>query len=85
MLNVRERVLLDFRSEIDSLENNERATEDDSYSYMIDQLDIHYREKDCEDWSLTIYDIKNIMNILDQKDKELIDCYFEVVDYLENE
>lgn len=84
MLNVRERVLLDFRSEIDSLQNNERATEDDSYSYMIDQLDIHYREKDYDDWSLNIYDIKNIVGILDNKSKDLIDCYFEVINYLEN-
>ena len=83
MLNVREEVLLDFKSEISNLQNGERRTENDSYSYMIDQLDIHYREKDCEDWSLNIYDIKNIVDILDDRNKDLIVCYFEVIDYLE--
>lgn len=89
MVSVKEIVLLDFLDEVDKLaedlEQGKEYADCDSYCYMVDQLDIHYRHKEDTDDSLDLKDIQIIMNILDnEKGKKLTMCYFDVIEYLEN-
>ena len=85
-LSVRDTVLSDFEYE---LENNNFADEnanDASYQYMITQLDIHYRDKDPADESLTLHDCANILLILDDLEKyTLKEAYEAVIEFLEGE
>ena len=88
MVDVKNIVLLDFEDELRKLielKNNGLLTDeklDDSYNYMLDQLDIHYRQKDANDWTLDIIDIRNIVNELEYKDNDLIAKYGRVITYL---
>lgn len=90
MIEVKNVVLLDFKDELDTLTKLKNGgqldaeEEDKSFNYMLDQLDAHYRGKDGADFSLDLYDIRNIMNILLEHHRPLIDCYTRVVEYLES-
>ena len=53
---------------------------------MITQLDIHYRDKDPADESLTLHDCANILLILDDLEKyTLKEAYEAVIEFLEGE
>ena len=88
MVGVREIIRLDFESELNDLielENNDLLTkekENDSFDFMIRQLDEHYRHKDWDDWNFDIWDLQSVLNILQDNQKSLIECYGLVVEYL---
>ena len=88
MVDVKDVVRLDFENEINDLielKNNGLLTDekmDDSYNFMLEQLDTHYRQKDANDWTLDLIDVTNIVNIIQNTDYDLIERYGEIVKYL---
>ena len=88
MVEIREIIRLDFERELNDLielENNDLLTkekENDSFDFMITQLDEHYRHKDWNDWGFDIWDLQSVLNILQDDKKSLIECYGLVIEYL---
>ena len=85
MVDVRQSLIVDIEAEIDKLNKygDYKKYEDDSYNFIIDTIDERYRNKEYTDWSIDLWDIRNIMNILEQHEKTLIEVYFEVLNYLQ--
>lgn len=84
-INVRDMVQSDFKYQLETTNFDDAVDEDNSYQYMITQLDIHYRGKDPLDNSLTLRDCAKILSILDNEEYTLKEAYEEVVKILENE
>lgn len=82
--NVKDMVLSDFEHQLETTNFDDENDMDNSYQYMVSQLDIHYRDKNVDDESLTLYDIMNIMNILGDIEKyTLKEAYETIISYLE--
>lgn len=82
--NVKDMVLSDFEHQLETTNFDDENDMDNSYQYMVSQLDIHYRDKNVDDESLTLYDIMNIMNILEDIEKyTLKEAYETIISYLE--
>lgn len=80
---VRNIVLCDFKTQLETTNFSDDVDSDNSYQYMVTQLDLHYRHKDDEDESLTIYDIAHIMTTLADIEKySLREAYQEIIYYL---
>ena len=82
-MKCKEHIILDAQSELDTTDFTSEKSKDDSYQYFIDQLDIHYRDRDVDDNSVDLKDIAYIMNIFDTLELDLDECYFEIIKYLE--
>ncbi len=88
-MEIKESLLIEFEDEANrliELQNNGKLDEsvlDDSFNSMLDYLDEKYTKRDmAHDFSVDLYDIRNIMNILLEHHQPLIDCYIRVVEYL---
>lgn len=82
--NVKDIVLSDFEHQLETTNFDDENDMDNSYQYMVSQLDIHYRSKGTDDESLTLYDIMNIMTILEDIEKyTLKEAYEAIINYLE--
>lgn len=79
-MNIRESFYLYVKAELD----NDLTNEDDSYNYIVDALDTLYRNKEFTDFSLDIWDIKNIMTLLDNDGIDIERAYMKVLEYLED-
>ena len=74
----------DFEYQLETTDFNNEEDMDDSYQYMITQLDIHYRSKDVDDNSLDLRNIADIINILDDIEKYTLKHSYEaIVEYLD--
>lgn len=89
-MNIAESLYIDFmteRARIIDLINNDNWTayaQDDSYNDMLDRIDTQYREKKDDDISLDIFDIRNLVNLMDEDDN-LVDIYSRIIEYLDGQ
>lgn len=82
--SVRDTILCDFETQLETTNFLDETDCDNSYQYMITQLDIYYRHKDENDNSLTIYDVSYIVTVLDDIEKySLKQAYQEIINYLD--
>lgn len=82
--NVKDVVLSDFEHQLETTNFDDEEDMDNSYQYMVSQLDIHYRSKSADDESLILYDIMNIMTILEDIERyTLKEAYEAIINYLE--
>ena len=89
-MKIAESLYIDFITErariIDLIEHDSwtAVDEDNSYNDMLDRIDEHYRGKAVDDNSLDIFDIRNIVNLMDEsEDDNLVDVYSRVAEYLD--
>ena len=82
--DVRDIVLSDFKHQLEITKFDDEQDSDNSYQYMMSQLDIHFKDKRKNDKSLTKTDVEMIKNILDNLDYSMREAYIRVISFLEN-
>lgn len=83
--SVRDIVLSDFEYQLENTNFNDEEDCDNSYQYMMIQLDIHYREKDASDTSLTLLDCVTIVETLNNIEQlTLKQAYENIIEFLKS-
>ena len=84
MVNVRDIILSDFKHQLEITKFHSTEDSDNSYHYMLTQLEIHYKDKNKHDNSLTKRDIQYIKDVLDNvEDYTLKQAYENIIWFLE--
>lgn len=82
MIDLRHSLILDLRHELE--DENLCENEDDSFNYIIDNLDTDFKNmSNNNDYSLNIYHIRDIVNIIDNDNYSLATAYELAIQYLE--
>lgn len=72
-MNARDELIDALQNEIDNADFSTEETQDDSYQYVITKITEIFKE--CNDDSLTLHDVVEVVNILDNLDLTLIEAY----------
>lgn len=81
-MNCRQLIILEVRNELNTTDFEDVFSCDLSYQNFIVQLDVLYRNKKQCDLSVVLEDIWYIMNTF-KTEQQLNDCYFKIINYLE--
>ncbi len=82
MVKNRKSLYLDFRYELDNVDFNNKEECDKSYHYMVTKLEEALAKIDK---SVSAEELQNILNLLQNSDNELSECYFQILDILDKE
>ena len=72
-MNARDWLIDALQSEIDNADFSTEETQDDSYQYAISKITEIFKE--CNDDSLTLHDVVEVVNILDDLELSIKDAY----------
>lgn len=82
-MNARDRLIEALQDEIDNADFSTEETQDDSYQYAITKITEIFKE--YNDDSLTLHDVVEVVNILDNLELSLKDAYENAVNFLTKE
>lgn len=81
-ISLRESLLLDFKQALENTEFGNEESEDDTYQYLLDQIDIQYRDKDIDDNSLDLLKLATIIKDLDDSTLTLKQSIMQIINFL---
>lgn len=81
-VTILEELILDFKNELNVVNFDNNRAKDDSYEFMIMNLQTRFEEKEKDDKSISLLDCKDIIDILNNEELPLNTAYHKVLNFL---